>query len=197
MQLWGLIRSNSVRGYNPCPEHKESITVAPERGTFPSEEPVRAGTQPGNPLELGTRARNPSSGARNRTNKIATYGFLSRKRFPARVVQNYPCIDKNFLYSGIYLFIRHDGMQPESYGPLEKQIKRLEREKRTTQKSCLPPPWRSAKCENRKWYCCFKCSRVKKQLPPPRLNPDTSYDHLLVNTSTGMIPCLLKISNHA
>jgi hypothetical protein len=29
----------------------------------------------------------------------------------------------------LYLFIRHDGMQPGSYGHLEKQIKCLERER--------------------------------------------------------------------
>ena len=28
------------------------------------------------------------------------------------------------------------------------------------------------------------------------LNPDASYDHLLVNTSAGMIQCLMKMSNH-
>jgi hypothetical protein len=37
----------------------------------------------------------------------------------------------------IYLFIRHDDMQPGSYGPLEKQIKYLERE-RTSNPKVMP-----------------------------------------------------------
>jgi len=37
----------------------------------------------------------------------------------------------------IYLFIGHDGMQPVSHGPLEKQIKCLERE-RTNNPEVMP-----------------------------------------------------------
>jgi hypothetical protein len=46
-------------------------------------------------------------------------------------------IERILRHSFIYLFIRHDGMQPKSYGPLEKQIKCLERE-RTNNPKVMP-----------------------------------------------------------
>jgi hypothetical protein len=61
----------------------------------------------------------------------------------------------------IYLFIRHDGMQLGSYGPLEKQIKCLEREKTNNPKVMPSSLMNKCKMQNRKWYCYFKCSRVK------------------------------------
>jgi hypothetical protein len=42
-----------------------------------------------------------------------------------------------WLMGKMYLFIRHDGVQPGSYGPLEKQIKCSERE-RTNNPKAMP-----------------------------------------------------------
>jgi len=52
------------------------------------------------------------------------------------------------IYEFVYLFIYHDGMQPESYGPLEKQIECLERE-RTNNPEVMPSSPMN-KCKMRK-----------------------------------------------
>ena len=51
----------------------------------------------------------------------------------------------------IYLFIRHDSVQPGSYGPLEKQIKCLERGR--TSNSEVVPSSPMNKCKNAKIEC--------------------------------------------
>ena len=66
----------------------------------------------------------------------------------------------------VYLFIRHDGMQPGSYGPLEKQMGCLEGEKNERLRShAFLRHEQVQKCKNRMWYCRSQCSKAKTAAP--------------------------------
>jgi len=65
----------------------------------------------------------------------------------------------------IYLFIRHDGMQPESYGPLEKQIKCSERERTINPEVVPSSPMNKCKMQKYKVVLLFQVQQSQKATP--------------------------------